>query len=90
VVSSVEGAPLAFLYENPQWLIPIFAEFARRKIGYDSVALIQEFVPARGGYITRVETLGGRYLYAIRVHLSGLSASGRADSGHRAHCCPCR
>jgi len=28
-------------------------------------------VPARGGYITRVETLGGRYLYAIRVHLSG-------------------
>jgi hypothetical protein len=41
------------------------------ELGYDSVALLQEFVPARGGYITRVETLGGRYLYAIRVHLSG-------------------
>jgi hypothetical protein len=40
-------------------------------LGYDGVALVQEYVPARGGYITRVETLGGRYLYAIRVHLSG-------------------
>jgi D-ala D-ala ligase C-terminus len=44
---------------------------ARVELGYDSIALIQEFVPARGGFITRVETLGGKYLYAIRVHLSG-------------------
>jgi hypothetical protein len=41
------------------------------ELGYDSIALVQEFVPARGGFITRVETLGGKYLYAIRVHLSG-------------------
>ena len=40
-------------------------------LGYDSIALVQEFVPARGGYITRVETLGGKYLYAIHVHLTG-------------------
>lgn len=40
-------------------------------LGYDNVAMVQEFVPARGGYITRVETLNGRFLYAIRVHLSG-------------------
>jgi hypothetical protein len=40
-------------------------------LGYDSIALVQEFAPARGGFITRVETLGGNYLYAIRVHLSG-------------------
>src|ERR1700749_622186 len=39
--------------------------------GNDSVALVQEFIPARGGFITRVETLGGKYLYAIKVHLSG-------------------
>jgi glutathione synthase/RimK-type ligase-like ATP-grasp enzyme len=44
---------------------------AQLDLGYDGVALVQEFVPARGGHITRVETLGGRYLYAIRVHLSG-------------------
>ena len=40
-------------------------------LGVDSVALVQEFIPARGGFITRVETLGGKHLYAIKVHLSG-------------------
>jgi hypothetical protein len=40
-------------------------------LGYDHVALVQEFIPARGGFITRVETLGFKYLYAIKVHLSG-------------------
>jgi glutathione synthase/RimK-type ligase-like ATP-grasp enzyme len=40
-------------------------------LGYDNVALVQEFIPARGGYITRVETLGGKYLYAIQVYLAG-------------------
>lgn len=39
--------------------------------GIDHTALVQEFVPARGGYITRVETLGGKYLYAIRVYITG-------------------
>jgi hypothetical protein len=39
--------------------------------GYDHVALVQEFVPARGGFITRIETLAGKYLYGIRVFLSG-------------------
>jgi hypothetical protein len=43
----------------------------RLALGYDSIALVQEFVPSRGGFITRVETLGGNYLYGIRVHLSG-------------------
>jgi len=40
-------------------------------LGNDSVALVQEFIPARGGFITRVETLGGKHLYGIKVHLSG-------------------
>ena len=39
--------------------------------GPDGTALVQEFVPARGGHITRVEVLGGTFLYAIDVHLSG-------------------
>jgi hypothetical protein len=42
-------------------------------LGIDHTALVQEFVPARGGYITRVETLGGKFLYAIRVYLTGES-----------------
>lgn len=45
----------------------------RIDFGVDHTALVQEFVPARGGYITRVETLGGKYLYAIRVYTTGES-----------------
>ncbi len=37
-------------------------------LGIDDIALVQEFVPYRGGHITRVETLGGEYLYAINVY----------------------
>ena len=38
------------------------------EMGLDGVALVQEFIPARDGHITRVETLGGRFLYAIDVY----------------------
>ncbi len=41
--------------------------------GIDETALVQEFIPARGGYITRVEVLGGKYLYAIQVFFTGES-----------------
>lgn len=37
-------------------------------LGVDGTGLVQEFVPARDGYIVRVEVVGGRYLYAIAVH----------------------
>ncbi|WP_174292851.1 ATP-grasp domain-containing protein [Sphingomonas bacterium] len=33
----------------------------------DSVLLVQDFVPARGGTITRIETLDRRFLYALEV-----------------------
>ena len=39
--------------------------------GVDHTALLQEFIPASGGYITRVETMGGKFLYAIKVFLTG-------------------
>ncbi len=42
-------------------------------LGIDGTALVQEFVPARDGRITRVETLGGKYLYAIHVYTTGES-----------------
>ena len=41
------------------------------QLGIDNTALVQEFIPARGGHISRVEVLGGRYLYAIRVFFAG-------------------
>ncbi|MDB5693453.1 MAG: alpha-L-glutamate ligase [Alphaproteobacteria bacterium] len=37
----------------------------------DSVLLVQDYVPARGGAIIRVETLGGKFLYAIEVESGG-------------------
>jgi hypothetical protein len=40
-------------------------------LGLDSTALVQEFIPARGGHIVRVEVVGCKYLYGIKVHLSG-------------------
>jgi hypothetical protein len=40
-------------------------------LGIDQTALVQEFVPARDGHITRVETLGGKFLYGIKVFTSG-------------------
>jgi hypothetical protein len=42
-------------------------------LGLDQTALVQEYVRPAGGFITRVETLNGKYLYAIRVHTSGES-----------------
>src|SRR4051812_4197137 len=37
----------------------------------DNVLLVQDDVPARAGVITRVETLGGKFLYAIEVESGG-------------------
>lgn len=49
------------------------ASEGRIDLGIDHTALVQEFIPARGGRITRVEVLDGRYLYAIHVHSTGES-----------------
>lgn len=38
------------------------------ELGIDHTALVQELVPADAGRIVRVEVLGGRFLYAIRVY----------------------
>jgi len=37
----------------------------------DQVLLVQDYVPARDGTILRIETLGGRFLYAIEVETGG-------------------
>jgi len=43
----------------------------RIDLGIDQTALVQEYVPARGGHITRVETLDQKYLYGINVYNTG-------------------
>lgn len=39
--------------------------------GINGVSLVQEYAPRAGGRIIRVETLAGRYLYALEVESSG-------------------
>jgi len=46
-------------------------EANRLYFGIDSTALVQQAFTARGGMITRVEVLGGKYLYAIQIHNTG-------------------
>jgi glutathione synthase/RimK-type ligase-like ATP-grasp enzyme len=50
-------------------------EYALREglveLGIDSTALVQEYVRPGGGHIVRVETLAGRFLYAMKVTTSG-------------------
>ncbi|MBF5041602.1 hypothetical protein FGE12_04325 [Aggregicoccus sp. 17bor-14] len=38
------------------------------ELGPDGTALLQELAPLQGGHITRVELLGGKFLYAINVY----------------------
>lgn len=40
-------------------------------VSIDHVLLVQDYVAPRGGTITRVETLGGRFLYALEVESGG-------------------
>jgi glutathione synthase/RimK-type ligase-like ATP-grasp enzyme len=49
------------------------ASIAERTIpeSVDQVLLVQDYVPARGGTILRIETLAGRFLYAIEVESGG-------------------
>jgi hypothetical protein len=48
-------------------------EEGRIDLGIDDTALIQEYVPARNGHITRVEVLDGKFLYGINVYSTGES-----------------
>ena len=46
-------------------------EEAGLDLGMDQIVLVQELIPARNGHITRVETLGGKFLYAIDICTTG-------------------
>jgi len=47
------------------------AEGGELAFGMDSTALVQEFIPARRQEIVRVEVLDGKFLYAIKIHITG-------------------
>jgi biotin carboxylase len=43
----------------------------RLELGLDRTALVQECIPAEHGRIVRVEVLNGKFLYGIRVYMTG-------------------
>jgi hypothetical protein len=63
-------------FDHPDDLARAVRE-GRIDLGLDDTALVQEYIPARDGTITRVEVLDGRYLYAIAV-----------ETGTRFNLCP--
>ena len=59
------GAGIA-KYETPEDL-GVAARADQTPVGVNGVAVVQEYAPRRGGKITRIETLNGRFLYAIDI-----------------------
>lgn len=53
-------------YDSPQELAVAVAD-GTTPMGVNGVVLAQEYAPIRGGRIVRVETLGGKFLYAVKV-----------------------
>ncbi|HEX6369459.1 MAG TPA: hypothetical protein VF006_11045 [Longimicrobium sp.] len=58
-------------FDTPQALAEAAA--SDLDLGIDGTALVQEFIPQEESRITRVEVLGGRYLYGIRIYTPGTS-----------------
>ena len=48
-----------------------YADEGTTPMGVDGVVLVQEYVPARDGRVIRMETLAGRFLYAIALNGAG-------------------
>jgi glutathione synthase/RimK-type ligase-like ATP-grasp enzyme len=58
-------------------------ENGRIDLGIDQTALVQEFIPPRGGHITRVETLGGKRDQSFYYRRDFQSLSRRHLPDHR-------
>ena len=47
-----------------------YLSFNKIDWGIDKTLLVQEFLTAKDSSIIRVETIGGKYIYAIKIHLT--------------------
>jgi ribosomal protein S6-L-glutamate ligase RimK-like protein len=63
------GAGVTKFHSREQ--LAVAAAEDRLDLGLDNTALVQEFIPARDGHIVRVEVVGCKFLYGIKVHLTG-------------------
>jgi hypothetical protein len=71
VKANIGGSGAGIVRFDSQEALRSAIENNQLDLGIDHTALVQEFIPPRDGHITRVETLGGKYLYAIRVFTTG-------------------
>jgi len=71
VKANIGGSGAGIVRYDNRDTLAASAATGKLDFGIDHTALVQEFIPARGGHITRVETLGGKYLYAIKVYTPG-------------------
>lgn len=73
VKANIGGSGAGIVKFNSKEELETAVDAGEIDLGLDHTALVQEFIPARGGNIHRVETLEGKYLYAIKVFTSGES-----------------
>jgi hypothetical protein len=68
VKANVGGSGAGIVGFHSEAELAAAAEAGQLDLGVDGTALVQEQAPLRDGRITRVETLGGEFLYAIHVY----------------------
>jgi len=71
VKPNIGGSGAGIVLYNTRKELQAAVEANTLDLGLDNTALVQEYIPARGGHIVRVEVLGTKFLYGIKVHLSG-------------------
>ena len=71
VKANIGGSGAGIVRFDSRHKLAAAVENDKLDLGIDQTALVQECIPPRGGHITRVETLGGKYLYAIKVFTTG-------------------
>jgi len=67
IKSNLIGSSQSILRFNTLFSLQKAINLRQINLGIDHTALVQEFIPARDGQIIRVETLGYKYLYAVKV-----------------------
>lgn len=68
VKANIGGSGAGIVKYDTRAALALGVETGDVDLGIDGTALVQEAAPLRGGHITRVETLNGKYLYAINVY----------------------
>jgi hypothetical protein len=71
VKPNIGGRGAGIVRVNSKEQLEAAIDKASLNLWIDQTALVQEFIPVRDGRITRVETLGGKFLYAIDIFTTG-------------------